>query len=324
MYSLNRKLIEKTPNIQLRGFQVGVVGPDPISHWSYRFPIQKGDVESGKRFIEEFKRFMEGQEHYWANRYMKKKQPRSISVKYAVIEHYGRPPRVELYVRVILAPKVFINEVQNAKNKIYNYLRRYGLVLPSRPQSIYIISERRVRDLSRIYNNANRSIDKVNRDYEKFYNYVKPIINDMIDKYGLGKTVKLEVMPVLHKINVTLTPINIGKSDINRWIDRDPYVAEMLYNSLRRYVELVVEDIKRRIRPVLESMYSSKITVSDMLSKIREVEEITKELGLGEVTEMYVTTLKEELMKLTRTEKVNINEVLDNISERVLSAWVEE
>ena len=284
--------------IQLKGFQVYVVGADPWSACRQRIPINL-DVVNTTGLLNSLKRLLIEKDKEWFRRARDNELPFKVRVgqvvsvaEYARIHHKGVGRSANISMEFITAPSVVFVGANRLKYDIYHWLRKNAAIVPMRPEKIYIVPETRISELGEVIRKSRELTNTVNDLLEEYWASVEREILNILHKFNVPAASLKK--PYIHPPYVTITPIQIGTITLETWRERDPEVARMLELTIHDYARKIAEDFRDRLKPVVEAIleHQRKVRVSTIMSKISEIRKLARELGLEAIAQVVTEDLE--------------------------------
>jgi len=314
----------------VRAYNVSLTAPDPLSAFIIYIPVTNRDLLLAKGFIEEFKSFRSTLDERWnreiVDRFGLKRVASKMSER-ATIIHQGRGKHSRIYVMLYPLPQAIYNVANNAKYRVYSYLWNNAIVIGSRPQSMYLLTDKKLPELWRKKREADDMIKRANElAMMIFEEEVKPKIIELLDKvnwFGGNRDKIIQNIRIkpLHEIYVNLVPIVFDERIVARTLEQSPEVAELIQSSFRQFVNQVLMDVHTKLKPIVEQLMAQRNIRRDIaVTKVDRVVQNVKELGLQSLAEQVRTLYLDIIQHPYKvTQYVDWKDFVNKVNTRLLS-----
>lgn len=272
-------------------------------------PRTMTDISRLRGFIREYKQWFKELEDRLVleNNLQNKLRRRNASI--AEIRLIGtHKDKIELRIPII--PSAVSYFVDNARNRFKYVLINNSIVLPRKPERIYIVSPNRLQQVLNVFEVVKDDIANVN-------NYMRPILKEVAEKLEeLLRKYNIEVrdwdlvkesieMLEFHEPRLTIIPVVIG-ADIAAELNID---EELYKDMLRSYVREVAQGLLAELRPYIMQIKEGKAVRTDTLVKrIKRIQEIANEVGID------ISDVADTVMQIVRN-PAKLKEVAENWNE---------
>lgn len=308
------------PELTLRGFLLTYSFPSD-EKFTYRFkvPRDKVDVVNIVNFLLEYPGVLakisnEFDREFFGETVVGKEIP--LKKRYIKLSNYYG---VEL---TIVSPVIY-RSLYRIRDSFTKLIKRELISISTKP-TIYLLSEKRYRNIVELKRKVDSELSSLNSIYSEFMKRTVPLLNDLLKKHSVPHEFTYVEKTYITSVSINTAPINVDFSVLK---NIDPEIAGEIVSSLRKCIETIVLKIIEKYGKTIKSLQQGRKTVDVEVVRrsLHETKEYLNELGLGILSDTllneinkYIDNPHELLIKYR-----DINEwqqkSLSEISEKILS-----
>jgi hypothetical protein len=268
--------------VSLRGFFVSIHCPSE-EYLTVTIDCSRLNPQLYMRLVSELQDILSEVDFAYAERTVK---GRSLKARYRRI---SADQRMRL-LKFSPFPSRVINALKYVRARAYELLNSYCITVTSVEsgfyrENLYILPENLVERFLIDVRALNEDIGQV-RNFVAEYKFEN--IELLLSKYDLELPMKNFEVP---DIRVDLLPIAIENA-IEEWAKKSEDVKQLLVKKQEELIRNAVEDIKKRLEPILKAM-EGELKIRKMRERLEQIKSIAEGLGLKALSESVIIPLIE-------------------------------
>jgi len=191
-------------------------------------------------------------------------------------------------------PSSMVNVLKTVRVQLYETIHRHAIVLQHEGgRNIYLLPEEEAEAFLKSIERLNRKLTDLEKKVEEF--------KDTNEFYDISYVLEKRRLPSLEgysfhvgRIRVYLIPVSVDPHAIDEWAEKSPRVAEAVMEAQREFVEKALEEVKRKLKPIIERLLRRR-RLKAMERELEKLERFARSLGLHALANTVIAPMISEV-----------------------------
>jgi predicted house-cleaning noncanonical NTP pyrophosphatase (MazG superfamily) len=209
---------------------------------------------------------------------------RSVKARHFRAFHIDERRRI---LRFSPVPSRYLNVFKSVRRSLYVALHRHAIVIQSEQgRNVYLLPEEDGATFLGRVEELNRLLERVEEEIASFTQ--TPRFDDLsllLERHGLRELPKRFN---IGRIQAHPVPVRMA---VDEWIERSPQVAEALRKAREEFIAQAIQDLKRKLEPLIASLLSQK-RLKSVAKDLQALENLAASVGLEAISKTVIAPLR--------------------------------